>query len=165
MRRILLTTLLAVSFVSSGKAQQEMTGDKAEQIKQEILKLEHDKVATMLQSGSAFSEWRDRHDADEMVNTDANGVTTTKAENVARLRARDSGGGDMLKLVSMKQYGHVVRVYADGNVAVCTMRADPVYNKKGETISHQWVDLDIWAKFPDGAWRRIAHSVHNAPKQ
>jgi hypothetical protein len=66
-------------------------------------------------------------------------------------------------LVSMKQFGHVVHVYAD--VAVCTMRADPVYDKKGETISYHWVDMDVWSKFPDGAWRRIAHSVHNAPVQ
>jgi hypothetical protein len=108
-----------------------MTGEEAEAVKREILKIEEEKVAGLLRGGSEPSDWVEHYDSDGTVQMNADGSTRTKAKSVAELRTGDS------KVLTMKQYKHQVHVYNDGNTAVVTNRATGTVQKSGKFLP--WV--------------------------
>ena len=157
MRTILLCLLLTVSFAGVGNAQQ-MTGDTAEAVKKEILKIEEEKVAGLLRGGSEPVDWVERYDADDIAQTNVDGSTPTKAQVVAGLQP------GVFRAHSMKQDEHRIRVYDSGNVAVVTYRAVGVIERNGKSSDRRNRFTDVWVK-QDGAWRRVVHEERDMPKQ
>ena len=156
MRTILLCLLLAVSFAGVVNAQQ-MTGDTAEAVKKEILKIEEEKVRGLLTGGSEPVDWVERYDADEIAQTNVDGSTPTKAQVVAGLRP------GVFRAHSMKQDEHRIRVYDNGNVAVVTYRAIGVIERDGKVSNRQNRFTDTWVK-QNGEWRRVVHEERDMPK-
>ena len=152
MRRIPLTVLLAVSLVGFVRAQEE-TGDKAEEVKKEILKLEDEKLAATLGSSTENADWFERNDADDIAYTFDNGSTPTKPVHDAQIRSGE------VKVLSMKQGGFHVRVYGNGTMAVVSYWQRGSVQFNGKAHARDLRPTDVWHKFPDGRWRRIAHSL------
>ena len=160
MRRILLTTLMGVSLAGIVKGQ-EMTGEKAEAIKKEIIKLEEDKIPILLKGGPATVDWIKRYDTDDFAYTRADGSTLTKAQTIARAEAESRSG--VQRVVSNKQDDYHVRVYADGNTAVVTYHhISRVKNSAGDVTDKQDRSTDVFVRL-DGAWRRVVHHVTDLP--
>jgi len=154
MRRILFATLMGVLLVGLAKAQ-EMTGPVAEKAKKEVLMIETEKLGDLKQNGSEAADWFARVDDDGMILVSADGVIETKSEHEAKLRSSESA------IVTMKQYEHRARVFADGNVVVVT------YKQTGQTVGQggpsDGVTEDVWIK-KDGKWMRILHSLQRVAK-
>jgi hypothetical protein len=154
MRRILFATLVGVLLVGPVKAQ-EMTGPVAEKAKKEVLMIETEKLGDLKQNGSEAADWFARVDDDGMILASADGVIETKSEHEAKLRSRESA------IVTMKQYDHRARVFADGNVVVVT------YKQTGQTVGQggpsDGITEDVWIK-KDGKWMRILHSLQRVSK-
>ncbi len=154
MRRILFAMLVGVLLAGLAKAQ-EMTGPVAEKAKKEVLKIETEKLGDLKQNGSEAADWFDRVDDDGMILASADGVIETKSEHEAKLRSSESA------IVTMKQYDHRARVFADGNVVVVT------YKQTGQTVgqggSSDGITEDVWIK-KDGKWMRILHSLQRVAK-
>src|SRR6202022_1120726 len=139
MRTILFSMLFGVLLAGAVNAQ-EMTGDKAEAVKKEILKKEEEKVRGLLRGGSEPVDWVKRYDADDIAQTNVDGSTPTKAQVVAGLRP----GG--FRAHPMKQDEHRIRVYDNGNVAVVTYRAIGVIERDGKVSNRQNRFTDTWVK-------------------
>jgi hypothetical protein len=154
MQRFTLAILLAVSLVSSVKAQ-ETTGERAEEAKKEIIKIELVKLPDLLKNGSAAADWFDRNNADGVVLM-SDGAFHTKAQQLASLRSQE------LYLLTNKQYGHRVRVYNDGNMAVCSYLQEATFKRKGQPVTVHNLGTDVWVKFEDGMWQRVVHTVEPA---
>ena len=154
MRRILFATLVGVLLVGPVKAQ-EMAGPVAEKAKKEVLMIETEKLGDLKQNGSEAADWFARVDDDGMILASADGVIETKSEHEAKLRSSESA------IVTMKQYDHRARVFADGNVVVVT------YKQTGQTVGQggpsDGVTEDVWIK-KDGKWMRILHSLQRVAK-
>ena len=156
MRTMLLSLLLAVSFAGVVNAQQ-MTGDTAEAVKKEILKIEEEKVAGLLRGGSEPGDWVKRYDADDIAQTNVDGSSPTKAQVVAGLQP------GVFRAHSMKQDEHRIRVYDNGNVAVVNYRAIGVIERDGKVSNRQNRFTDTWVK-QNGEWRRVVHEERDMPK-
>jgi hypothetical protein len=154
MRRILFAMLVGVLLVGPVKAQ-EMAGPVAEKAKKEVLTIETEKLGDLKQNGSEAADWFARVDDDGMILASADGVIETKSEHEAKLRSSESA------IVTMKQYDHRARVFADGNVVVVT------YKQTGQTVGQggpsDGVTEDVWIK-KDGKWMRILHSLQRVAK-
>lgn len=150
MQKLILSMLLAASWVVPVRAQ-EMTGEAAERAKSEVLKIEREKLGGLRQNGSTAADWFNRYNDDSMVLANPDGTIETKADHADRLRSKQ------VAIVSMKQYGRRVRVFAGGNVALVT------YKETGQLVgqSHpvDGVTTDVWIK-KDIGWQRILHSEH-----
>ena len=153
MRRILFAIMLAVSLISFAKAQ-EMTGEKAEQVKKEILEMDQEKVASLTGSPSVAADWSRRVDADGIAFTSADGSMITSAQHIAQLRSGER------KALSLKDDDFRVHVYAHGSTAVLTYRANTTIELKGDAATHQTRITDVYVK-ERGAWRRVVHHVTN----
>src|SRR5579864_4255431 len=121
MQRVILAMLLAVSCLSIAKAQ-EFSGESAEKIKSEVIKIEQDKVSMMMKGGPAAADWFERFETDSMVWISVSGGMSvkgqrTKAEMVAEWR---SGAR---KMFNVKHYDFHVHLYENGNTAAMTYRA------------------------------------------
>src|ERR1700682_1071261 len=104
MRNILLATLLTFSLPGMMSAQ-AISGEKAETVKKEILKIEDEKVAGLLRGGSEPVDWIKQYDAEDVAQTNIDGSSPTKTEIEAGLEP------GVFKMYSMKQDGHRFRVY------------------------------------------------------
>jgi ketosteroid isomerase-like protein len=155
MQRILLTILLAVSLVRFVKAQ-EMTGEKAEEVKKEILEMDQEKIAALTGPRSVAADWSRRVDADGLAFTSADGSMLTKAEHLAQFWSGER------KALSLKDDDFRVHVYANGDTAVLTYRANTTIELKGKASTHQNRITDVYVK-ENGAWRRIVHHVTGLP--
>ncbi len=156
MRRTLFAVLLAVSFAGVVGAQ-EVTGEKAEKVKKEIMKIEDEKVAGLLRGGSEPVDWIVQYDAENIAQTNIDGSTPTKAQVEAGLQP------GVFKMRSMKQDGHLIRVYDDGNVAVVTYHALGVIERNGKVANRENLFTDVWVK-QKGAWLRVVHQEREMPK-
>ena len=144
---------------------QQTPADKAakdQQAIEEVTKIEKDKIPLLVNSGPAAADWFDSHNADDLAYQDPDAGILTKAEVSAQLRAGTR------KPSSIKQYGHRVRVYGDGNVAIVTYLGDVTgkKDKSGQTltfVSHE-ATTDVWVK-QDGTWKRVVHSVTRIPTE
>jgi hypothetical protein len=155
MPRILLTILLAVSFVGLVEAQ-EATGDTAEKVKKEIIQLEHEKEkAYMSTTGSNpyAADWVARVDADDIAFFGQNGQTKTKAEHVAGFRSGKS------KIYFIKEHDMHVRIYGNGGngtTAVVTYLHESTGDHQGQRVTVVANGTDVFVKV-DGAWRWVVH--------
>ena len=157
MRRILFAALMTVSFAGAVCAQ-EVTGAKAEAVKKEIMKIEEEKVAGLLRGGSEPVDWIVKYDAEDIAQTEIDGRNTTKAQIEAALQP------GVFKMISMKQDGHRIQVYDDGNVAVVNYHALGVIERNGKTTNRESRFTDVWVK-QKGAWLRVLHEERELPKQ
>jgi hypothetical protein len=146
MQRFLLTILVAISLVGFVKAQ-EITGDKAEEVKKEIVKLEHEKDQALLSSRPACADWFDRHDADGLAYTGPAGDVWTKAQLIAGWR---SGKREWHEIDHHTHNVHVYGSGGNGNTAVVT------YVSAAKTENR--ITTDVWVK-QDGVWQRVVHQV------
>jgi hypothetical protein len=164
MRRVwiaMLLVLLSAGFASAQESSAEKAAKDQKAI-DEVTKIEKDKIPLLVTSGPAAADWFDSHNADDLAYQDPDAGVLTKAQVSAELRAGTR------KPSSIKQYGHRVRVYGDGNVAVVTYLGD-VTGKKDKTgktltfVSHE-ATTDVWVK-QDGTWKRVGHSVTRVPTE
>lgn len=139
-------------------AAQAITGQKAENVKKEIMKIEDEKVAGLLRGGSEPVDWIRRYDADDIAQTNIDGSTPTKAEIEAGLAP------GFFKMDSMNQDGHNIRVYDNGNVAVVTYHALGVLERNGKVTPRESNFSDVWVK-QNGAWLRVLHSEREITKK
>src|SRR4029077_17266020 len=130
MGKVLLSTLLGISLAGIAFAQ-AITGEKAEAVKKEIMKIEDEKVAGLLRGGSEPVDWIMKYDAEDIAQTNIDGSTPTKAQVEAGLQP------GVFKMHSMKQDGHRIRVYDDGNVAVVTYHALGVIERNGKMANRE----------------------------
>jgi ketosteroid isomerase-like protein len=157
MRKIFFAILLTVLFGGVAHAQ-EVTGPKAEAVKKEIMKIEDEKVAGLLRGGSEPVDWIVKYDAEDIAQTEMDGRNTTKAQIEAALQP------GVFKMHSMKQDGHHIQVYDDGNVAVMTYHALGVIERNGKVTNRESRFTDVWVK-QKGAWLRVLHEERELPKQ
>lgn len=157
MRKGLLTTILAISFAGTIGAQ-AITGEKAEQVKKEILKIEDEKVAGLLRGGSEPVDWIKQYDSEEIAQTNIDGSSPGKAEIEAGLQP------GVFKMHSMNQDGHKFRVYDDGKVAVVTYHALGVLERDGKVTPRESNFSDVWVK-QDGKWLRVLHAEREVAKK
>jgi hypothetical protein len=157
MRKILFALLLAVS-VAGADCAQELTGEKADAVKKEIMKIEGEKVAGLLRGGSEPVDWIVKYDAEDIAQTSVDGSTPNKAQIEAGLQP------GVFKMHSMKQDGHRFRVYDDGKVAVVTYHALGVIERNGKAANRENLFTDVWVK-QKGAWLRVVHQERDMPKQ
>ena len=155
MGRTFLLILLAALLVSVAAAQQT-TGAKAETVKKEITTIELEKFAGVQRSMSEHADWLKKHDAVDLVRIDessSSGSDETSEELEAQLR-----NGEYKVLSGMKQDGHKVFVYADGNAAIVTYRVIGTIALKGKSSDVRHRLTDVWAK-QNGEWLRVFQLV------
>jgi hypothetical protein len=157
MKRFLFATALGFSLAGMIAAQ-AITGEKAETVKKEILKIEDEKVAGLLRGGSEPAEWIKQYDAEDVAQTNIDGSSPTKAEIEAGLQP------GVFKMHSMKQDGHRFRVYDNGNVAVVTYHALGVLERNGKVTPRESNFSDVWVK-QNGAWLRVLHAEREITKK
>jgi hypothetical protein len=167
MRRLIFSIMLAVSFVSFAKAQ-ETTGNTADEVKKEVLKLEHEKVQALMASGPMCADWFERHEADSDVRISGNGTTDSKAGAVARMRSAQK------RVFSLNQYDEQVHVYGNGENGTTAVvsylqvgtrakeqegKPSTDDNKRSTT---EGAGTDVWVKV-DGQWWFVVHSGYPRP--
>ena len=157
MRKAILTTILGVSMAATTGAQ-AITGEKAEEAKKEIMKIEDEKVAGLLRGGSEPVDWIRQYDSEEIAQTNIDGSSPGKAEIEAGLQP------GVFKMHSMKQDGHKFRVYDNGNVAVVTYHALGVLERNGKVTPRESNFSDVWVK-QDGKWLRVLHAEREIVKK
>lgn len=157
MRKVILATILGISLAGTISAQ-AITGEKAEEAKKEILKIEDEKVAGLLRGGSEPVEWIRQYDSEEIAQTNIDGSSPGKAAIEAGLQP------GVFKMHSMKQDGHTFRVYDNGNVAVVTYHALGVLERNGKVTPRESNFSDVWVK-QDGKWLRVLHAEREIVKK
>jgi hypothetical protein len=157
MKKYFFAALLAASFAGIIAAQ-AITGQKAETVKKEIMKIEDEKVAGLLRGGSEPVDWIKQYDAEDIAQTNIDGSTPTKAEVEAGLQP------GVFKMDSMKQDGHRIRVYDNGNVAVVTYHALGVLERNGKVTPRESNFSDVWVK-QNGGWLRVLHIEREIAKK
>ena len=151
MRGVLVSILLAAMCASIAQAE-EMTGEAAEKAKQEIIKIETAKVGTLLKNGSTAADWFDRNNDASAIVVGADGSVDNKPEHLAKLRSNTIGAD------SLKQYGHRVRVFNNGNTAIVVYKIDAKLIGAAHAVQGDTA-VDVWVK-DNGNWQRVLHSVH-----
>lgn len=156
-RKIILAAVLGISLAGTIGAQ-AITGEKAEQVKKEILEIEDEKVAGLLRGGSEPVGWIRQYDSEEIAQTNIDGSSPGKAAIEAGLQP------GVFKMHSMKQDGHKFRVYDDGKVAVVTYHALGVLERNGKVTPRESNFSDVWVK-QDGKWLRVLHAEREIRKK
>jgi hypothetical protein len=157
MRKFLFAMLMALALPTLIAAQ-AVTGEKAEAVKNEIMKIEDEKLAGLLRGGSEPVDWIRQYDAEDVAQTNIDGSSPTKAEIEAGLQP------GVFKMHSMKQDGHRFRVYDNGNVAVVTYHALGVLERNGKVTPRESNFSDVWVK-QNGAWLRVLHAEREITKK
>lgn len=157
MTRKIILAALGISLAGTIGAQ-AITGEKAEQVKKEILKIEDEKVAGLLRGGSEPVDWIHQYDSEEIAQTNIDGSSPGKAAIEAGLQP------GVFKMHSMKQDGHKFRVYDDGKVAVVTYHALGVLERNGKVTPRESNFSDVWVK-QDGKWLRVLHAEREIAKK
>ncbi len=157
MRNVIFASFLALS-LSSIAAGQAITGEKAETVKREIMKIADEKVAGLLRGGAEPVDWIRQYDAEDIAQTNIDGSAPSKAEVEGGLQP------GVFKMHSMKQDGHRFRVYDNGNVAVVTYHALGVLERNGKVTPRESNFSDVWVK-QNGAWLRVLHAEREVTKK
>ena len=157
MNKILVAAMLGISLAGTIGAQ-AITGEKAEQVRKEIMKIEDEKVAGLLRGGSEPVDWIKQYDSEEIAQTNIDGSSPGKAEIEAGLQP------GVFKMHSMKQDGHTFRVYDDGKVAVVTYHALGVLERNGKVTPRESNFSDVWVK-QGGKWLRVLHAEREIAKK
>lgn len=157
MRRFLLPILflLAVSLVGFVKAQ-EAAGDTPEEVKNEVMKLEHEKQLALKKGMSAVAEWFERVNTTDLAWMGPVGIRT-KAEVIADMKSGNQ------KVVNDRTYDYRVRVHGTGNTtAVLTYRVNGVTTIGEKTQGGESFVTDVYVK-ENGKWVRIVHDGSPVP--
>jgi hypothetical protein len=157
MNKYFVAALLSLSLAGMIAAQ-AITGQKADNVKKEIMKIEDEKVDGLLKGGSEPVDWIKQYDAEDIAQTNIDGSTPTKAEVEAGLQP------GVFRMDSMKQDGHNIRVYDSGNVAVVTYHALGVLERNGKVTPRESNFSDVWVK-QNGAWLRVLHVEREISKK
>jgi hypothetical protein len=157
MRKAILASILGISLAGTIGAQ-AITGEKAEQVRNEIMKIEDEKVAGLLRGGSEPIDWIRQYDAEDIAQTNIDGSSPGKVQIEAGLQP------GVFKMHSMKQDGHKFRVYDNGNVAVVTYHALGVLERYGKVTPRESDFSDVWVK-QNGAWLRVLHAEREIVKK
>jgi hypothetical protein len=167
MRRLIFSIMLTVLMVSFAKAQ-ETTGNTAEEVKKEILKLEHEKVQALMANGPDCADWFVRHEADSDVRISGNGAKDTKAQAVTRMRTSQK------RVFSLNQYDEQVHVYGNGGNGTTAVvsylqvgtRAKEQEGKPStddtKRSTTEGAGTDVWVKV-DGQWWFVVHTGYPRP--
>ena len=150
--RLGAVVLLAVSLVGSSRAQ-ELTGDKAEQVKKEILKIEEERSQALERGDIATL---DRILADDYVYVNVFGELNAKS---VRLATTKSG---VSKHESLKEDDFRVHVY--GDTVVMTGRASGVVNYRGKINNKDRRFTNVYIK-QGGQWRLVSHQATTIAEQ
>ena len=152
MQKFVFATLLTVLLPLVVRAQ-ETIGPKAEEAKKEIMQIEHDKPAALLDiKGGGNIAWSQRYDAPVV----EDGAGRTKDAHIAHFKDPDAA-----KLRSMVQVGHIVHIYDDARVAVVTYHDENGFSKdsdKDNIAISKSEATEVWVQVPDGRWLRILHT-------
>jgi len=152
LQRLFLTVLLAASLVGTIKAQ-ELTGDKAEQVKKDVLKIEEERAQALEKGDLAVL---DRILADDYVYVNVLGELNTKAQ---RLTNTQSG---ISKHESLKEDDFRVHVY--GDTVVMTGRASGLVHYRGKVNNKARRFTNVYMK-QGGQWRLVAHQATTIAEQ
>lgn len=144
LQRLLLAVLLTVSLFGLVQAQ-ELTGDKAEQVKKDILKIEEERSQALEMGDVAVL---DRILADDYVYVNVFGELHTKAQRFSTIR---SGAA---KHESLTEDDFQVHVY--GDTVVMTGRASGLVNYRGKVNNKARRFTNVYMK-QGGKWRLLAH--------
>ena len=166
--RYVLTALTVLLFVLSsviGVRAQEASGETAAKVKQEILKLEQEKLGAFRSTGTTknyCAGWVKSNDASQIVHVMPNGSVRSKDQLMAELRTGNR------KLYSLNYGPQDIRVYGnggDGTTAVSTyLTTADIAMYGGQHSVESDLAVDVWYK-QGGKWWFIVHSVHpEAPK-
>ena len=153
LRSIVISVIaLTLIIVGSARAQQSDANKVNKEAEQQVLKMEHEKVAILLKGGPEAAEWFERVYTDDISYTVSAGFQP-KSQTVDEFR---SGAR---KLHSVQHDDYLVRVYNNGNTAVLTYRGNDIMEHNGTVGNRQLVrSTDVYVK-QNGAWRIVVHSV------
>jgi hypothetical protein len=140
MKRIAIAVSVAVLVFGAAVLAQTQTGG----VEQELMKLENGWNDALVKHDWAFLE---RIWADDVGITDSDGILSTKAQELAKLKSGEE------VLTSMVADDFKVRVY--GDAAVVTFRITYKSQSKGKDTSGQERITDTWFKLA-GRWQCVA---------
>lgn len=146
MKRIFI--LAALSLLVAGGYEKDWITNAAEQgnLKQEILKISDEREEAL---GKGDVAALDRIDADDLVYTNWRGVTMTKAEHQAEIRARG--------ISFQTNFKHAdVQVTIHGNTGIVTGVSTTTVQYKGNTMNGSRKFVNVYAK-ENGRWRCVVH--------
>ena len=145
MRRFVI--LLAVSIVAVlGVAKFTITRAAEENLKEEILKVSDEREEALGKGDVAALE---RIDADDLVYTNWRGVTLTKAQHLADIKARN--------LSFQTNFKHSdVQVVIHGNTGIVTGMSATNVNYKGNAFHGSRKFVNVFVK-ENGSWRCVVH--------
>jgi hypothetical protein len=166
MRSIVLSLLLGISLAGLARAQQETTGETAEQVRKVIMNFERQKQNCFSPIGEVINtwcaDWVKWHDADGIVHYTDDRVRP-KAELMDELRS------GMRRNLMARQTGHVIHIYGDGDdgtTAVVTYEGEgggvgmgAMYGIPINSGGHS-LGIDVWQKV-DGRWWFVVHCPHH----
>ena len=144
MKRIAIAVAVGILFFAVIGWAQKPAEPKSGSAEQELIKLENGWNEATVKRDVAFL---DKILAEEITDTDSEGVVWTKAQDIANLKSGD------LAVTSMVADGIKVRLY--GNAAVVTGRNTSKMTFKGKDASGQYRWTDTWIK-RDGRWLCVA---------
>jgi hypothetical protein len=122
-------------------------------VEKELIKLEDGWAAASLKADVAYL---DQILVDDYTDTDAEGIVTTKAQDLANLKSGD------LKYTAAAGENYLVRVY--GKTAIVTGIFAGKAQFKGNDISGSYQFTDTWVK-RDGRWLCVATHVSKIPQK
>ena len=156
MKRFLLITLFAVSSVGLAQAQQA-TGPAAERDKEQLSKMEQEKVQALLSttSGNNYSaDWFNRVATDGIALQNSDGSLSTKAQLLTELRSEDR---KVYYLNQHDQHVHVFGKEGNGTLGVVNYIDDRIVELKGRLSHDSDTIADVYV-MEDGLWRMVSHS-------
>ena len=146
MRRFLLFLALSILAVLAIAKFPTLGAGTDETLKQEILKISDEREEALAKGDVAAL---DRIDADDLVYTNWRGVTLTKAEHQADVKARN--------LSFQTNFKHAdVQVTIHGNTGIVTGVSSTNVTYKGNVMSGSRKFVNVYAK-ENGAWRCVVH--------
>jgi ketosteroid isomerase-like protein len=146
MRRFLTLFTLSIVVVLAIAKFPLKGADADEKSKQEILKISDEREEALAKGDVATL---DRIDADDLVYTNWRGVTLTKAEHQADVKARN--------LTFQTNFKHAdVQVTIHGNTGIVTGVSSTNVTYKGSVMSGSRKFVNVYAK-ERGAWRCVVH--------
>ena len=156
MRKVIMAMVLAVSFVGFVKAQ-DATVDKTEEVKKEIMELEHEKISALGKGVPAIVEWFERVNSEDLAHTDPISGNRTKAQCIAEFQS----GKLKVKPVNTSDYN--VRVHGNGNTAILTYRTNNMVTRgDNQPYTHDQFITDVYVR-ENGVWQRVAHTASPVP--
>jgi ketosteroid isomerase-like protein len=146
MKRFLILAALSI-LALGGFAKYWVTNAAAEEnLKEEILKISDEREQAL---GKGDLATLDRIDADDLVYTNWRGVTMTKDEHQAEIKARGISFQTNFKHANVE-----VRIH--GNTGIVTGVSTTTVQYKGNTMNGSRKFVNVYAK-ENGQWRCVVH--------